>query len=124
MTADKKEISLNTAMNKEFFLEIEQFLFNYVVENKGVRIHSTTRVQKKDPVSKEGETEWFYCNEDLIHDAFIAAKAKYKEGILYHFYLTGIDTVTGKTVQSINDLAISKLKNFPNFTGEIISKVS
>ena len=118
----KPERTLIKTLKKALNQEIEKFLFKYVEKNKGIRIHSTTRVENADPNTKKGATEWVYCNEDLIHDAFDAAHEKYG-GNLYQFYLEGLDYRTGETVQSINDLAKQRLNMFPNFTGEIITEI-
>lgn len=79
----KKDLLLKT------YLEIEKFIFNDIIENGGTRIHSTTRV--KFPNEKnEGETEWIYCSQALIHSAFEEAKLKYG-GIKHIFHLDGIN---------------------------------
>ncbi len=45
-------------------------------------------------MKKEGETEWIYTNEDIIHNVFLDAKAKFG-GTTKLFYLEGLDPDTG-----------------------------
>lgn len=102
---------------KQHYLAIEKFIFNNVVENGGKRLYSTTRV-KNPNADKEGETEWVYTNEVIIHNAFLEAKKKYG-GNLKLFYLEGIDPNTNK-LTSINELAKQLEDKTPNYTGKII----
>ena len=102
---------------KELYLEIEKFIFNTVVENGGKRLHSTTRVKNRNE-SLEGQTEWVYCNEKDIHDAFAQAQLKFG-GNLNVFYLEGVDPVTNKRT-SINDTAKQADKHNPKYKGEIV----
>ena len=99
-----------------FYKEIEDFIFKYIIIHKGDRIFSTTRVQHADK-NKIGATEWFYCNEDVIHNAFNEAQKRYG-GEVRHFYLEGIDSNNGQTV-SINSIAIINRKKLPTYSGEI-----
>jgi hypothetical protein len=101
-----------------YYKDIEKFLFEYVKKNNGRRIFSTTRVRHAGTNNK-GETEWIYGDEDLIHEAFDAAKAKYG-GELQQFYLQGTNPDTGEIVKSINEEAKDKLNMFPNYTGRVI----
>ena len=97
----KKDLVLKT------YLEIEKFIFNDIIEKGGIRIHSTTRV--KFPNEKnEGETEWIYCSQELIHDAFEKAQQKY-DGIKHVFDLDGI-----------NKIARKNKKDKPNYIAEIV----
>ena len=41
------------------YKEIEQYIFKYISANKGDRINSTVRVNKRNKDNK-GVTEWFY----------------------------------------------------------------
>ena len=104
------------------YREIENYIFQYIVKNKGNRIFSTTRVNFKNKNDdNKGATEWFHCNEDIIHNAFDEAKNKYG-GEIRHFYLEGINSNNGEIV-SINNTAKEQKMNLPNYTGEIIFKV-
>jgi hypothetical protein len=93
----KKDLLLKT------YLEIEKFIFNDIIKHGGKRIHSTTRV--KFPNEKnEGETEWIYCNQDLIHSAFEKAKQKYG-GIKHIFHLDDINQIANKNESKPNYIA-------------------
>jgi hypothetical protein len=94
-----------------------------VAKNKGTRIHSTTKVRDKDLQTESGVTEWVYCGEDLIHDAFRAANEKFVGGDLHIYYLQGIDTDTGLIIDSINEEHEKKKKNFPTYSGKITTRV-
>jgi hypothetical protein len=118
----KDESTLLKTLKKVFYEEIEKFLLTYVENYKGIRIHSTTRVRNKDEITNRGATEWVYCDEELIHQAFTEAHKKYG-GDLRLFYLKGIDHRTGSEIKDINVLAEERLNRFPNFTGKIITEV-
>lgn len=92
---------------KELYLEIEKFIFDAVIKNGGKRLHSTTRVKNKND-KLEGQTEWVYCSENDIHNAFLEAQLKFG-GNLNNFYLDGI-----------NDTAKQSEKHNPKYKGEII----
>ena len=114
----KEHLKLTLVSQKTiFYKEIENFLFKYIILYKGKRIFSTTRVQRADS-KKSGATEWFYCNEDIIHDAFNEAKKRYG-GEIRHFYLEGIDSNNGEIV-SINNIAKRKRIHLPSYSGEIL----
>jgi hypothetical protein len=102
---------------KSHYLKIEKFILDYLDTNGGKRIYSTTRV-KNPNLNKEGETEWIYTNEDLIHTAFTEASKKFG-GNLKLYYLEGIDPATNKFA-SINEIAKANEKATPNYTGKII----
>ena len=130
MVAFLAEPSLNTWKNRNkyekmtisskktiFYKEIESFLFKYITIHKGDRIFSNTRVQHANN-NKSGATEWFYCNEDIIHDAFDEARKRYG-GEVRHFYLEGIDANNGENI-SINNEASKRRLILPTYKGEII----
>ena len=102
---------------KEQYIKIENFIMNYIVNHNGKRVYSTTRTKGLND-KNEGETEWFYTNEELIHDAFNEAHKKFG-GDLKLFYLEGFDEKTGKFT-SINEIAKEDEKTKPNFVGKII----
>lgn len=54
-----------------YYREIEQFIFKYITDEGAKRITSTTRI------NSGGNTEWFYTDEDLIHEAFVKAQNIY-----------------------------------------------
>ena len=54
-----------------YYREIEKFIFDYVTIKGAKRIQSTTRILN------DGNTEWFYTDEDIIHEAFTKAQEKY-----------------------------------------------
>ena len=64
------------------YKEIEQYIFKYISANKGDRINSTVRVNKRNKDNK-GVTEWFYWNEDINHDASDDSKVKYDNDGIY-----------------------------------------
>jgi hypothetical protein len=101
----KKEVT-----KKTHYINIENFVMNYVEENGGRVVHSTTRV--KNPNDRnEGRTEWVYTDENIIHDAFTAAERKYG-GILQTFHLKGIN----KTAEALE-------KANPTYVGEVIYNI-
>ena len=111
------KISEKIAARTNLYKKIEKFLFKYIILHKGKRIFSNTRVQHANN-EKSGATEWFYCNEDIIHNAFNEAKRRYG-GEIRHFYLEGIDSNNGEIV-SINNIAKQKRLNLPSYSGEIL----
>ncbi len=107
----------NETPKKQHYLAIEKFIFDNVVDNGGKRLYSTTRTKNKN-ANNEGETEWVYTNEKIIHNAFNDAKDKYG-GNLKLFYLEGLDPDTNKFT-SINEIAKANENTRPNCTGKII----
>jgi hypothetical protein len=103
----KKEVT-----KKTHFEMIETFLMDYVEEDGGKPIFSTTRVKKG------GQTEWIYASEVSIHEAFEQAHKMFG-GILHMFYLEGTDPKTNKFT-SINDIAKKEENEKPNYVGKII----
>ena len=103
---------------KEHYLVIEKFIFNYVVEHEGKRIHSTTRTRNPNE-KKEGQTEWVYTDEETIHEAFSEAKNKYG-GNLKLFYLEGIDPDTNKFTSINQKASEEEHSKEPHYTGKII----
>lgn len=104
---------------KSKYLEIEKYIIDYILKQPGTkRVYSTTRVRN---VNEEnlGETEWVYCNEKDIHEAFTSAQEKYF-GKIHLFYLEGLDPETGE-FSSINDKAKEKAKE-QLYTGKVIFK--
>ena len=106
---------------REYYLKVERWIMDYIAKNGGQRIYSTTRVHNAN-VAKEGETEWFYCTETLIHQAFIEAEKKFN-GIIHLFYLEGLDPVTNRFT-SINETANQNERYLPHYTGKIIYKTN
>ena len=89
MVAFLADSSLNTWKNKIkyvkmtispkksiFYKEIESFFLKYITIHKGDRIFSNTRVQHANN-NKSGGTKWFYCNENIIHDAFYEERRRH-----------------------------------------------
>ena len=114
-TRSQKQIT-----KKEQYLKVEKFVMEYLTEHKATRVYSTTRTQNQNE-KKEGATEWFYTNEDLIHEAFTQAKQKFG-GNLKLFFLEGLDAETGKFT-SINEQFKKDENNLPHYTGKIIYKL-
>jgi hypothetical protein len=111
-TRSKKE---NT--KKEHYIKVEKFIMSYLTKEGATRVYSTTRAQLLND-KKEGKTEWFYTNEDLIHEAFTEANKKFG-GELKLFYLEGFDPETGKFT-SINEAHKEEEKQKPNYVGKIV----
>ena len=109
-------------MNTKLYKKMEEFVFKYLEDHRAKRIHSTSRVNNPDE-EKMGATEYFYTNEDLVHEAFKAASEKFKGGILTKYYLQGIDSTTGEMVENINDLAKQREHSTPSFTGKVIYRL-
>jgi hypothetical protein len=105
---------------KMLYLQVEKHVQQYMDKNGGKRIFSSTRVKNPNEQGL-GTTEWVYCNEDLIHEAFIDAQKKYG-GILHMFYLEGIDPDTGK-ITNINQDFKEQSKHTPNFMGKVIYRL-
>jgi hypothetical protein len=103
---------------KEFFLKVERWIMDYIEKNGGQRIYSTARVQNAN-VAKDGQTEWFYTSDSVIHEAFFEAEKKFN-GTVHLFHLEGLDPVTNRFT-SINDNA-AKNEKYPHYTGKIIYK--
>ena len=99
MVAFLTDLSLKKSI---FYKEIESFFFKYITIHKGDRIFSKTRVQHANN-NKSGAIKWFYCNENIIHDAFDEARRRHG-GEGRHFYLKCIDANNGENI-SINDEA-------------------
>ena len=105
------------SMKRIHYQKIEKFILDYVDTHGGKRIHSTTRV--KNPNERnEGETEWTYTNDTIVHEAFDEAHKKYG-GTLHSFYLEGLDPNTMEFT-SINQIATQKEKTKPSYVGKII----
>jgi hypothetical protein len=111
-TRSKKNIT-----KKELFIKIENFIMNYLAVNGAKRVYATTRIIRLNE-NKEGQTEWFYTNEDLIHEAFTEAKKEFG-GETKLFFLEGIDPNTNKFI-SINDAIKKKENQKPNYVGKIV----
>lgn len=105
---------------KSHYLTVESFILKYIDAHGGQRIMSTTRTRNKN-ANKEGETEWTYTNEDVIHEAFTEAHKKFN-GKLKLFYLEGLDPESGKFT-TINDIAKSNEQTKPHYAGKIIFKL-
>ena len=105
-----------------YYRQIEKYVFAYVENRHGKRIHATSRVRNPDEL-EQGETEWIYTSEDTIHAAFASAEKKFPGGRLQHYYLSGLDPDTNQLVTSINDLAKARMKEVPNYTGRVIFRM-
>lgn len=102
---------------KQLYLKIEKFIIKDIIENGGKRIYTTTRV--KNPNERlEGETEWVYTNEEIIHNAFRKAHEEFK-GELKLFNLETYNPQS-KKLESINDIAKENENKKPNYVGEIV----
>ena len=108
------------------YIEIESFLFDYVVTHGGQRFYSYARVQGqrnkklKDTTGKKlndkGQTEWVYTDELTIHEAFAAAHDEFYGRL--EMYSMFIDD-KGKE-RDLQDEAAKAKKVKPNFVGEVI----
>jgi len=102
---------------KELYIQVENFIMDYLTTHNAVRVYSTTRTKNANE-KKEGATEWFYTSDKLIHEAFTEAKNKYG-GELKLFYLEGLDPKTG-VFSSINQAHKEDKKTTPNYEGKIV----
>ena len=109
----------NAITKKEQFIKVENFIMDYLTTHKAVRIHSTTRTINQN-ANKEGQTEWFYTDEHLIHDAFFEANEKFG-GDMELFVLEGTDKTTGKKTSIKKQFKMDSQK-VPHYTGQIIYK--
>jgi hypothetical protein len=117
----KSKADVLKAMKSQKYKEIEKYLFSYVSDDDGRRLHSTVNVRGPDH-NRKGSTEWFYTDIDLIHSAFISAELEYGgEKRLYYF--SGLDPDTGEQLESINEIALKKRNMFPNYSGSITFSV-
>ena len=105
------------SLKRIHYMIIEKFVFDYVNTHGGKRIHSTTRVKNLN-VENEGETEWTYTDELIVHEAFDEAHKIYG-GNLHTYFLDGSDPSTNKFT-SINQIATEREKEKPNYIGKII----
>lgn len=112
-----KTRSKNETTKKEQYIKIENFIMDYLTKNGASRVYSTTRTKHSNE-KNEGQTEWFYTNEDLIHEAFTEAKKKFG-GELKLFYLEGLDPKTGNFT-SINEAHKKEENKKPNYVGKIV----
>ena len=102
---DTRYVSQETKKSK--YSKIEKDIFDYLVSKKAVQIHSPARVRNLND-RKEGQTEWFYCSEELIHEAFQQAYDKFGgDGHLFTF-------------ENINEKAAASERRKPNYVGKII----
>lgn len=99
------------------YKEIERFIMTYLTKNGAYQITSTTRIMRQNE-NNEGETEWVYTDENLIHKAFTEAKKKFG-GKIHLYFLEGYDD-KGK-YSSINKEYQKELKNNKDcYVGKII----
>ena len=105
------------SLKRIHYQKIEEFVLDYVDTHGGKRVHSTTRVKNPNEAN-EGETEWTYTDEIIVHEAFNEAHKVYG-GTLHSFYLEGLDPTTNK-LTSINQIATEHEKDKPNYIGKII----
>lgn len=87
---------------KQRYIQIERFIFHYVVSKGGVQINSTARS------NLSGQSEWFYTDQNTIHEAFEEANKKFG-GDMHLFNLNGINQAFKN-----ND------KHKPNYVGKIV----
>ena len=116
----------DTASITSKYLQIEKYLFDYVVNHGGQRFYTFARVKgqrnKKlvdasgKPINDKGETEWFYTDEKTIHEAFTAAHAEFG-GRLEKYTMLKYDNGKKRDLQKEADKARAVE---PNFVGEII----
>jgi len=104
-----------------FFEKVERWIMLRLREKGAQQIYSTARINRPNPESKEGETEWFHTNEKTIHETFIEAQKKFG-GKEHLFFLEGFDPQTNEFT-SINQTATYKERDRPNFQGKIIFKL-
>jgi hypothetical protein len=108
-------------MESDYYKRMENYVFKFLEAHKAKRIHATTRVRHPNE-DKMGATEYFYTNEELVHEAFQEAEKVYRGGQLEKFYLHGYVQGTGE-VADINALAKERENQVPNFTGKIIYRL-
>ena len=96
--------------------EMEQFIMNYIHNNGGKKLYSTSRVRRQND-TLEGQTEWVYTSVELLHEAFEKCAKKYN-GKVHLFYLEGFNPETGK-LEDITDTPEPQ----PNYTGKVIFKI-
>ena len=94
---------------KKHYLAIEEYIFKHLESLGAIRIHSTARVRHKN-AKNEGQTEWFYCNVDIIHKAFEMAHKKY-DGTLHQYQINK---------KLLGDYTKKQLKNPNHYIGELI----
>ena len=110
------------AMKTQKYKEIEKYIFAYVSNNNGQRLHSTVNVRNPHPITKKGETEWFYTDDSLVHEAFSSAEEKYG-GEKLLFSLSGLDPDTGEQIESINVHAEERIMTLPHYSGSITYQI-
>lgn len=76
LSAKLKDTSEEKKATTSLLRKVEKYIFNEIENLGGQKIHSTTRVRNLN-VKGEGATEWFYTNEDTIHQAFTNASIKF-----------------------------------------------
>jgi hypothetical protein len=96
--------------------EMEQYIMDYINENGGKRLYSTSRVKRQNN-TMEGQTEWVYTSIELLHEAFEKCAKKFN-GKSHLYYLEGLNPETGK-LEDITDVKEPK----PNYTGKVILKI-
>ena len=116
-TAPIKTRSKKGMTKKELYLKIETFIMDYMMKKGAKQVFATTRIIKLNENNK-GQTEWFYTDENLIHEAFTEAKKKFG-GETHLFYLEGLDPETGKFT-SINQAHKEEENQKPNYVGKIV----
>jgi hypothetical protein len=58
------------------YKKIERFIFDELIRLGAKQIHTTSRIRRLN-AANEGETEWFYTSDKIIHRAFQKAKDEY-----------------------------------------------
>ena len=71
-----KDVSNTKTATSSLLRKVEKYIFNEIEDLGGQKIHSTTRVKNRNEKG-EGATEWYYTNEDTIHQAFTNAFMKF-----------------------------------------------
>ena len=93
---------------KSHYLEIEKYIFDSLKILGAKRIHSTTRIRGLND-KNEGQTEWLYTDDSVIHNAFQLAKHKYGGKLLLY-------NLVNKDVKESEKQALLK----PHFEGRLI----
>lgn len=93
----------------QHYLKIENFIFDSIQSNEGIRIYSTTRIKNQNQ-KKEGATEWVYCDVHAINSAFLEAQKQFG-GTAHTFSLKKLN---------LNKVLKDKELETPNYIGKIV----
>ena len=98
----------------EYYHEIERELKRRIIANGGINITSTTRVQHLNS-RNEGESEWFYMDDNIVRTSFQQIKriygGKFGGNIRDVFNLQDINANAKKTKKKYNCDGKTSLKN-------------